>query len=262
MLFFSFLFFYFVFLPFCINFETIMIIKTRAIVLHSFKFGEDKIIVDLFTEQQGRVSFVVPISLSTKAKIKKQYFQPFSIIDIEYDYRQTKNLQRIRYVAIAFIYASVPFDSYKLAISLFLAEFTSYAIKGEQKNVPLFNYIVNSLQWLDSCLTSFSNFHLVYMIHLLTFIGFYPNLDDYDNGFYFDLRSGCYTSLPPFHREYLSAEDTALLATFCRMDFSNMHLFKMSHVNRNKLVDVILSYYRLHVPKFPELKSYDVLKEL
>ena len=239
-----------------------MIIKTRAIVLHSFKFGEDKIIVDLFTEEHGRVSFIAPISSSAKAKIKKQYFQPFSILEVEYDYRQKKALQQFKYVSIAFPYSSIPFDQYKLAISLFLAEFTFYAIRDEQKNMPLFGYVMNSLQWLDSCSEGFSNFHLVYMIHLLTFIGFYPNLDDYENGFCFDLRSGCYTSMPPFHREYLSAGDTSLLATFCRMDYSNMHVFKMSHVDRNRLVDVVLSYYRLHVPKFPELKSYDVLKEL
>ena len=65
-----------------------MIINTIAIVLHSFKFGEDKIIVDLFTEEHGRVSFIAPISSSAKAKIKKQYFQPFSILEVEYDYRQ------------------------------------------------------------------------------------------------------------------------------------------------------------------------------
>jgi DNA repair protein RecO (recombination protein O) len=239
-----------------------MIIKTRAIVLHSFKFGENKFIVDLFTEEQGRVSFIAPISSSTKAKIKKQYFQPFSIIEIEYDYRQKKTLQQFKDVGVVYPYVSIPFDSYKLAISLFLAEFTSYAIRDEQKNVPLFEYVVNSLQWLDGCNVGFSNFHLVYMIHLLKFIGFYPNLDDYEKGFYFDMRSGCYTSLVPFHREYLSVGDTSLLATFCRMDYSNMHIFKMSHVDRNRLVDVVLSYYRLHVPKFTELKSYDVLKEL
>ena len=239
-----------------------MIIKSRAIVLHSFKFGEDKIIVDLFTEEQGRVSFVAPISTSPKAKIKKLYFQPFSILDIEYDYRQNKSLQRFKYVGIAFMYDSLQYDSYKLAISLFLAEFTYYAIRDEQKNIPLFAYVMNSLQWLDGSNGSFSNFHLVYMIHLLKFIGFYPNLDDYENGFCFDLRNGCYISMPPFHKEYLSADDTSLLSTFCRMDYSNMHFFKMSHIDRNRLVDVVLSYYRLHVPKFPELKSYNVLKDL
>ena len=34
-----------------------MLMKTKAIVLHAFKFGENKLMVDVFTEQQGRISF-------------------------------------------------------------------------------------------------------------------------------------------------------------------------------------------------------------
>jgi len=41
-----------------------------------------------------------------------------------------------------------------------------------------------------------------------------------------------------------------------------MHLFKMSHKERGRLIEVVLQYYRLHLPDFPELKSLDVLREL
>ena len=40
-----------------------------------------------------------------------------------------------------------------------------------------------------------------------------------------------------------------------RMDYSTMHLFKMSHEERNRLLEVSLTYYRLHLPDFPEMKS-------
>jgi DNA repair protein RecO (recombination protein O) len=47
-----------------------------------------------------------------------------------------------------------------------------------------------------------------------------------------------------------------------RMDYSTMHLFKMSHEERNRLLEVSLTYYRLHLPDFPEMKSVGVLQEL
>lgn len=50
-----------------------MLVKTKAIVLHSIKLGESKTIVDMLTERQGRVSFVCRIASSGKAKIKKQF---------------------------------------------------------------------------------------------------------------------------------------------------------------------------------------------
>ena len=36
----------------------------------------------------------------------------------------------------------------------------------------------------------------------------------------------------------------------------------MNHDDRNRIVDVIIRFYRLHVPAFPELRSLEVMKEL
>ena len=47
-----------------------------------------------------------------------------------------------------------------------------------------------------------------------------------------------------------------------RMNYDTMHLFRMSHDERNRCVELILAYYKLHVPNFPELKSLAVLQEL
>lgn len=47
-----------------------------------------------------------------------------------------------------------------------------------------------------------------------------------------------------------------------RMDYPTMHLFHMSHTDRNRLLEVALVYYRLHLPDFPDLRSLSVLQEL
>jgi DNA repair protein RecO (recombination protein O) len=47
-----------------------------------------------------------------------------------------------------------------------------------------------------------------------------------------------------------------------RMDYPTMHLFRMTHQERNRLLEVTLAYYRLHIPDFPELKSVAVLQDL
>ena len=36
----------------------------------------------------------------------------------------------------------------------------------------------------------------------------------------------------------------------------------MSRLERNRCLDIMNDYYRLHLPDFPVLKSLDVLKEL
>ena len=220
-----------------------MLTKTQAIVLHSLKYGETRLIVDMFTRSQGRQSFIVSIPKSVKGKIKKQLFQPLTLLEIEYDLRPKLQLQKLSDVRLASPFSSIPFDPNKLSISLFIAEFLYYALRSEQRNEPLFDYIVNSIQWLDAQTNRFANFHLVFLMRLSRFLGFYPNLDHYQAGDYFDLRE-------------------SVLQLMMRMDFPTMHLFRMSHQERNRLLEVSLIYYRLHLPDFPELKSVSVLQEL
>ena len=59
-----------------------MDIKTRAIVLRTVKYGESRMIVDMLTQVRGRVSFVCNLSKSNRGKMKKQLFQPLTILEI------------------------------------------------------------------------------------------------------------------------------------------------------------------------------------
>ncbi|MBF1626945.1 MAG: recombination protein O N-terminal domain-containing protein, partial [Prevotella sp.] len=70
-----------------------MILKSKAIVLRSMKFGEASLIIDMFTEQEGRISFITRIPKTAKGKIKKQYFQPLTLLELEFDYRPHTSLQ-------------------------------------------------------------------------------------------------------------------------------------------------------------------------
>ena len=239
-----------------------MLTKTQTIVLHSLKYGETRLIVDMFTRSQGRQSFIVSIPKSVKGKIKKQLFQPLTLLEIEYDLRPKLQLQKLSDVRLASPFSSIPFDPNKLSISLFIAEFLYYALRSEQRNEPLFDYIVNSIQWLDAQTNRFANFHLVFLMRLSRFLGFYPNLDHYQAGDYFDLRESVFLPVPPVHRDFLHPQEAEKIQLMMRMDFPTMHLFRMSHQERNRLLEVSLIYYRLHIPDFPELKSVSVLQEL
>jgi DNA repair protein RecO (recombination protein O) len=239
-----------------------MLIKSRGIVLRSLKYEDATLIVDLFTEVQGRMSFMVHLPKSKGAIIKKRLFQPMSILDMECDIRPNSKLQHFKEVRLSVPYMNLPFDAYKLSISFFVAEFLYFALKGEQQNVPLFSYLVNSLCWLDSSERSYSNFHLVFLMRLSRFLGFYPNLDGYRTGDYFDLRNSCFTSVRPAHGDFLEPTEAARIHVLMRMNYETMHLYAMSREERNRCIEVMITYYRLHIPGFPELKSLEVLREL
>ena len=219
-------------------------------------------IVDMFTREVGRLSFIVPLSKTPKSRMKKQYFQPMTLLEIECDVRQRVQLQKLKDVRLLSAYASVPFSPEKLALSLFTAEFLYHALRSEQCNEPLFAYVCDAMRWLDAVETGFANFHLTFLMRLSRFLGFYPNLDDYVDGCVFDLRAATFSLQVPTHRDFLQPDDAQRIHTLMRMDFPTMRLYRLSRHDRNRIVDVLLYYYRLHIPQFPELKSLSVLQEL
>lgn len=239
-----------------------MEVKTRAIVLQTIKYGDSQLIVDLFTEKLGRLSFIVRTPKSAKAKIKRQFFQSLMVLDVEFDHRPKASLQKLRDVSIGMPFVDIPYSPYKLSISMFLSELLGHATKNEQRNEPLFQFLIASVSWLDRAVDRFANFHIVFLVRLTFFLGFSPNVESGIDGKYFDLEDGCFVPYVPMHRRYLCEVDSLRLLNLLRLSYETMHLYTMSRIDRNRCVEVILEYYKIHVPGFPELKSFSVLQEL
>lgn len=240
-----------------------MLQKTLGIVLHTLKYKDTSIIVDIYTEVAGRASFMVSVLRSRKATVKPVLFQPLALVELEADFRPNTSIYRIKEAKSFHPFTSIPYDPYKAAIALFLSEFLYRAAREEVENKPLFAYLRHSILWLDECTTGFANFHLVFLMRLSRFLGLYPNLEDYTEGDYFDLQNACFTSLrPQLHSHYIDPAEAANLTKLMRMNYETMHLFNMNRTERNRCLMIMNEYYRLHLPDFPVLKSIEVLKEL
>lgn len=239
-----------------------MLVKTKAIVLHSFKYGETKIIVDMFTEEHGRLSCIATVGKSARGKLKRQYFQPLTLVEAVADMHRRTGLYPLKEAKVAAAYASIPFDPLKLPVALFVAEFLSNATRKEQPDRLTFAYIENSLRWLDGSTGGFANFHVVFMMRLTRFLGFYPNTDGYTEGYWFDLRAASFAPDAPLHHDRLAPDEARKVNLLLRMNFATMHLFRMTRAERNRMTEIIIRYYELHLPDFHELKSLDVVKEI
>lgn len=239
-----------------------MLIKSRALVLRTLKHNDTASVAVLFTEVSGMVSFLVRLPKGHKAGSRSKLFQPLAILEIEWDQRDKESLQHPVHVRNYYPYATLPLQPYKTTIALFISEYLYYSLRDEQNGQPLFDYLFSSLQWLDLTKRSVANFHLVFLLRLSRFLGFYPNAEDYCPNDLFDLENSCFTHITPDHSYYLSADEAAHLPLLLRMNFDTMHLFQFNRTQRNRLLDIINEYYRLHIPNFPQLKSLEVLREV
>ena len=145
---------------------------------------------------------------------------------------------------------------------MFLAEVLYYAVRQEQGDSMLYYFIEKSMQWLDTTEQGISNFHITFLLHLTSILGFMPTHEDYTPHMMFDLRTAELVEHTPLHQDFLNETDTERMCQIMRMTYANMHLFKMTRAERKRCLDTILYYYRLHLPAFPELKSLAVMQEI
>ena len=191
--------------------------------------------------------------------------RPLSILELDFDFRPQMSLQRIREMRVAVPYVSMPYHPVKGTVALFLSEFLHYALRHEEQNPALFNYMVYGLRWLDEAEAGLANYHLVLLMRMTRVLGFWPNIDEMEahmRGVVFDLREGLLTGNLPRHEDFLRPAEAALVPRFMRMDYHTMKLFRMNREQRNRVLDVIIQYYRLHIPEIPDMKSVDVLRDV
>lgn len=232
----------------------------HGIVLRTVHYGDNSLIVDLFTEEHGRQSFVTSRVRSRRHVCSVSFWQPLSLVEFSALARPAGRLSRPTGVRAYYNYADLPFSPVKSTVALFLAEFLCAALGEERENVPLYRYVESSLQWFDMARSpvAIANFHLAFLMHLSRFVGVYPNLETPDR--YFDLMAGCYCSCRPRHTHFLADDEACALPSLFRMDYSTAHLFRLSHGTRVRILHVLNDYYRLHLAGFPELKSLEVLR--
>lgn len=230
--------------------------------MRALKYGEGRLIVDIFTAAWGRITVAAKIASGARGRSRRLFFQPLTVLSLGVDYRPNRDVQTLGEVSIAHAWTSLTLDPVKMTVGMFLAEVMYHATRQSERDDMLYAFMADSLRWLDESEAGAANFHLVFMLHLTQHLGFLPSPEDYAPGAYFDLRSGEFTANAPLHPEYLGTSEARAMHSLLRMTYANMHLFRMSRAGRQRVLDIILAYYRIHLPSFPELKSLKVLHQV
>lgn len=238
-----------------------MVEKFDGIVLRTVKYSDSLMVADIYTRSRGRLSFLVPVSRSKRSKVRSVLFQPLSMLSFTSSYKKGA-MSRVQEVQPYSMLLSVQSDVVKSSIALYLSELLCHSLRESTEDEQLFTFLDQSLTLLDSLETGYSDFHLVFMVQLLRYLGIYPNMDEYNECSYFDLLQGCAVNSMPNHGNFLYPADAAHFVQLLRTGFATMHTLSLNKELRGKYLAILSSYYRLHIPDFPQMKSYDVLREL
>ncbi len=149
-----------------------MLTKTEAIILNKIKYSDNTYIISLFTREFGRIAAFVRMNNKSKIDQKPAIFFPLNIIDTEINFKNTSELQNLKFCENKYILTNLFTDIVKIAISQFVAEIIIKTIKEQCANKVLFEYIEEFILKLNNKKEKYSDFHIFFLRDFAAIEGF------------------------------------------------------------------------------------------
>ena len=238
-----------------------MIRKTRGIVLHTTRYGDSSLVVQCYTEQSGRQSFMVKGVRRSRKDNRSNLFQPLFILDFEVYHKDTREMQLVKEVNRAIPLNSIPYNVTKSTQAIFMAEVLYRVVKEEEPNPMLAHYLISTIQYLDALEEASPDFHIIFLFQLSRYLGFYPQKSNRGDELFFDLASGRFKSSLTEPDIQLDEPASSLWKSYMLSDYQQVKSLEMNSTQRKKILDNLVLYYRLHVEGMGEVRSLEILHE-
>jgi DNA repair protein RecO (recombination protein O) len=240
--------------------------KTKGVVLRPVKYGDTSLIVSVYTELFGLQSYLVQgVRTSTrKAPGKANYFQPGALLDLVVYHNEFKQLHRIKEFRWSHLYEHLLSDVVKNSVLLYMVELVQKTVKQPESNPDLFEFMEAALLELDQATPAVTaNFPLYFALHLTSFFGFQLSAPAGEECSILDLQEGTFTSGYPQHAYYSDGATSLALRELMKvMQPAELTEVPLNRSQRRHLLEVLETYYALHVPEFGKLKTLGVLQEV
>lgn len=234
------------------------VVTTKAIILSSLKYGDTSLIVKCYTQEEGVKTYLIRgVLKSKKSGLKAAYFQPLTQLRIVANHNSKNTLNSIKELQVIHPYKTFHTDIVKQSVVLFLSEVLSNSIQEEEQNLALYEYLETAFIWLDVH-DRVASFHLLFLLNLSGFLGFYPDTSD-KNKKGFDLLEGVFSD-NIHEKNVISKNDFYQFKKLLGIIFDTLENVTYSKEERQLVLKVIIQYFKLHLDSFRNPKSLQVLE--
>ncbi|MDR3366234.1 MAG: DNA repair protein RecO [Prevotellaceae bacterium] len=237
--------------------------KLRGIVLHSIKYGETSLVAHLYTDMQGRQTYMLNGVRGATQRQRSSLIQPLFLLDIEaYPARRQGAMRRMKEFRASVPLQSLPFDVHKNVIALFIGEVLYKLIREEEQNEALFGFLHRYILLLDEMQRGVYCFHLYFLAQLARHLGFFPGNAHSEEYAYFDMKNGVFVPFAPQHGVFMDKPTSALLGTLIGAALGDLQHIHAPRAQRNLLLQKLLDYYCTHLGMANPIRSLAVLEEV
>lgn len=234
-----------------------MLHPAKGIVIKCVRYGDTSVIAKIYTDKFGMQSYLINGVRKSKSGNRQALLQPLTLLTMMVYHRDGKNLQRIREMSFDYIFTKIPFEVLRSSIAMFITEVLSKTLREEEPNPEVFDFLSRSVKSLDQVQDGLGDFHLRFLAQLTRLLGFGPGNVWSDRNAFFDLEEGMFVADPPAHYHVVQNEDAS---TFSKL-FSEAR-DSLPRPQRQRLLEQLLNYYKLHVEGFGNVRSYSILQSV
>ena len=237
-----------------------MLVNSDAIVISAIKYAESDLVVKCYTRLSGLKTYILRgILTSKRGKFKTSMFQPLTQLEIVAKHKDKGTMEYLREAKILTTYKSLHTEIVKSSMVLFISEVLKNSVQEEEENQSLYNYLESTLNWLDHH-EKFGNFHLLFILKLTKYLGFYPD-DSNLKPKYFNMLEGVFQEVKT-NNYCIQGQNVLILKQLLQVNFSDLEELKLNKTSRNHFLEMLLLYYQLHIDSFKKPKSLAVLHEI
>lgn len=236
-----------------------MQLKTSGIILKNTRIGDKKIISKIYTSSQGLQTFAIPFGTTSKSKIKPAHLQALNLVELDVMTKENQEIGRVSEIRVFHPYREINFNVMKNCISSFINEALLKSLRETEANPEMFEFVRDSLIELDEHPKNFGAWHLYFLMKLSRLIGFFPHNNYSAHHSFFNLLDGRFESAPPHHPNYYDREDSR----YFHQLIADNEIYRNTPPNydvRNRQLNLLIQYYRCHIPGFTDFKTLPVLQ--
>ncbi len=232
-----------------------MLHTTRAVVLRTFRHGDNSTVLRAFTEAFGTRSYMV--RSGKRGTAAPALLQPLGRVELVVTEHHSREVQQVREARIVAPYVGIPGDPRRSMLLLFAQEVFYRTLREGAPDPTLFRFVMQTLEAIDTS-PALGPLPVELLLGLALHLGFLPQAPQPGED-RFDLREGCFFRGEADHAFCL---DPVATAPLIRLLGATGSARQLTAPERRTTVEQLLLFFRFHVDGFGELRSPEVLHEL
>ncbi len=150
-----------------------MIVTTDAVILRGMNFRDSSKILTLYTKEFGRLSVLAKGARTAKSRFGGA-IEPLSYVTAVLYKKESRDLHLLSHCDIVRPFRSLTDDLERMAAAMAIVELLQAVSHGEERNYPLFDLLVNSLESINGATKNAMNALYLFEVRLLEILGFRP----------------------------------------------------------------------------------------